>query len=376
MANKRYDFLIVGAGFAGASCARLLTDKGYKCLIIEERPFVAGNCSNTIVNGVDVHAFGAHIIHTNDREVWNFLNTNGKIRKFYPEVKMYSNKELYSFPPNISTLREIYHVLWPSEAYRKLKEIQKDIVNINSIKDFCLANYGQEIYDLLYKDFIRNQFNIEPENISIDNLEFNNEISFVENHYLYSEKYQGIPEQGYTKYIETMLGDDIDVMLNKNFLSNKDKFMGYANAIIYTGELDKFFNYCMGALDWRSAFFDFQESSDNSENVMGMPIVLFNDSELKWYRVTEHKWLNPNNVVYESSYLTYEYYREWKIGEEACYPIISEKSIHRYNNYLNKLNEQYPNVLLCGRRAKYNNWHIADVVRDALDLANEFPYKD
>ena len=378
MAGKKYDFVIVGAGFAGATCARLLTDKGYKCLIIEERPFVGGNCLDMFNNGMLIQVFGAHIIHTNDEEVWRFLDIYGNLKNFYPETKMYSNHKLYTYPPNIETLREFYKCLWPSSAKQALDSATTKPDSINNIEDFCLANYGKDIYEKLFKNYFKKKLGRECKDLLVDNLENKSKMSFVGGHKMYSEKYQGIPTVGYSKCVENIIGDDIDIMLNTNFLSNKEKYMGYGEYVIYTGEIDKFFGYCIGNLDWASSSFSFQESESNDTNTTGYPMIMYADDSVGWHRTTEHKWLNDQNsaVIESVSTVTYEIYKEWQRGEDVIYPILTSDSVALYNRYVKKIIENYPKVLLCGRKPRYNLWHIADVVRDAMNLANKFEYKE
>lgn len=375
--NQKYDFVIVGAGFAGASCARLLTDKGYKCLIIEERPFVSGNAVSLFMDGMEVHPVGAHILHTNDQEVWNFLNRNGAIRNYYPESKMFNSGNLFSFPPNLASLREIYDTIWPNDCKNALEDDKVIVDIISNVEEYCLANYGKKIYKGFYKDYIEKKFGIPCSQLSIENLDFKDKIEFVENSNLYKEKFQGIPVHGYKEYVEYMLGDDIDVMLNVNFLDNKEKYMNYAPYTIYTGEIDRFFNYCIGNLDWRNVMSDLDDVSATSKNYFGIPILYFSNTNIAWYRATENKWLDVEGNKYnDKNYITYEVAQEWKRGLDGSFPIISGKSLALYDRYVKKLHATYPNVILCGRKAKYNHASICEVIREAIDLTDKFKYKD
>lgn len=375
--SKIYDFVIVGAGFAGATCARLLTDKGYKCLIIEERPFVSGNCVSIKQNNIEIHCLGPHIIHTNDEEVWSFLNNHGQIRKFYPEIKSFNRGELYSFPPNIQTLYEIFRTSFPEEAKQALNDDIQKFKLISNIEEFCLSNYGKNIYNKLFYNYIKKLFNAEPKDLKIENLEYSKNISFIFDQKLYPEKYQGIPVNGYKDYIEGLIGNDIDVLLNTNFLKDKEKYIQLATNVIYTGELDKLFNYCIGPLEWVSVYFELEDMTDKTDNVFGLPIINFSCDTMKWYRSTEHKWLDPeNNKDNEFTYVTNEYFDKWDRNKEAYYPILTAKSLNTYDRYLKKLNTLYPSFYICGRRPKYNFAHIADVIRDAIDLTDKFPDKN
>ena len=371
--NKKYDFVIVGAGFAGTCCARLLTDKGYKCLMLEERPFVSGNAVSMEHDGVDVHMFGMHVLHTNDREIWSFLNRFGRIRHFYPEIKIFNAGKLYTFPINYSTVRELHGSLWPTDSKKSIAEdiVKNDV--ITNVREYCLNKYGNKVYDTIYNPFLGKKFMEDPDGLRIENLYFRTKISYKNNYLLYPEKYQGIPDMGYKSFIETMIGDDIDIILNTDFTKDKDKFMSLAVHTIYTGELDRFFNYCIGSLSWQASNFTFENVQ--SSNATGFPMLYFADPNIPWISSTEHQWLgeNKNAADRELNSITYEYPIKWEPGKDCTYPLITQKSIDLYNRYVKKLNASYPAVLLCGRRAKYTNWHICEVIRDAMNLTDKFP---
>ena len=374
--EKRYDFVIVGAGFAGASCARLLTNKGYKCLIIEERPFVSGNCIDIKQNNINIHCLGPHIIHTNDEEVWQFLNSNGEIRKFYPNGKTYYDGKLISFPPNLQTVYDIHGDIFVDEAIKYIDKCKVKHETISNIEEYCLSNFGQDIYEQLFANFIKKMFNKDPKELSLDNFEYKELLRKEYNSKLYSEKYQGIPASGYKEYIEGMIGEDIDILLNTSFHKDKEKFISLAKYVIYTGEIDKFFNYCLGSLEWVSVNFDLEDCSEKTTNMLGMPILNFSCKTTNWYRITEHKWLDPDNAKHiDNTIITTEYFVDWNKGMESYYPILTTKSLMTYERYVKKLNALYPNVLLCGRKASYNFAHIADVVRQAIDLTDKFEDK-
>lgn len=368
---KKFDFIIVGAGFAGATCARLLTNKGYKCLIIEQRPFVSGNCADEVQDNINVHCFGPHIIHTNNIEVWEFLNYYSPIRKFYPQVKLYNDK-IYQFPLSITTLNDIFDLVWLADIKEKLESEKLISEKIVTFKDYILTKFGIDIYNKLYKNLITKIFG--NENVLLENVKITPLNLTYYNDNLYPEKYQGIPKYGYINLIEKIIGDDIPILLNTDFLENIEKYTNIAEKIIYTGEIDRLFNYCIGNLEWKSIFFKVDKLEDSS--VSGLPMLFFGDNRTEWYRATEHKWLDPENGInIPITYLTYEIPIEWEKDIECYYPILTEKSKNLYKRYLEKMQASYPNMYLCGRKAEYNFASISDVIESAMRLCDTFPDK-
>lgn len=374
----KYDFIIVGAGFAGATCARLLTDKGYKCLIIEERPFVSGNAVSEKQHGIDIHYFGGHILHTNNEKVWDFLNDYGEIKEWRYPIYTWNDGKIYKSTYNMDIVKDLFSVAWVYEAHNKLKTDFIDKVDIKTVEDFSLKYFGQKIYDNVIKGFYEKLYNKKCSEITYNcMLEYKNGTNPILSYKtsFYNDVYQGVPEKGYVTLVENILGDDIDILLQTNFLENKEKYMKLAKYVIYTAELDKFFNYCIGPLSWVSASFELNNESDKTVNLTGTPIVNFSSENPNWYRMTEHKWLTPWRIGEEDynthTYVTYEYFKEWEPGEECFYPYYTEQSIALYSRYIKRLHQQYPNVILCGRKALYNNMHICEVIEYAMKLVDK-----
>jgi UDP-galactopyranose mutase len=374
--NYKYDFVIVGAGFAGATCARLLTDKGYKCLIIEERPFVSGNCVTDNQFNIDVHFCGAHILHTNDNEVWQFLETYGDIHKYEYKFIAWNDGNSYPIPFGMDLLNKVYNKAWPYECEKELIKDIKENNDPQNLEEYLLSKYGQKIYDLVYKNFYEKIYQEKCVNLSIDCLIESKNYNLLYNASFYNDKYKGVPDKGYVNLVESIIGDDIDIILNKNFLENKKKYFSLGRFIIYTGEVDKFFNYDSGNMDWISTVFDFKDESDKTTNLTGAPVVHFTDSKIAWYRLTEHKWLTPwrtGDKDFDShTFLTYEFSQKWKKGMETCFPVWNSRSLNLYNRYCERLKRDFPNVLLCGRKAEFTNYSICETIRSAMDLTNKF----
>lgn len=376
---RKYDFIIVGAGFAGASCARLLTDKGYKCLVIEERPFVGGNCLTDKQNNIDIHFLGAHILHTDNDHVWDFLTTYGDIHEYnYMQYSWYDGK-IYPIPYSMNLLSILYNKSWPYECESEVDK-KEDIVDQSNIENYSLAKFGKDVYEKTIKGYYEKKFNMKCSDISFANLEekIRNELIFINS--FYQEKYQGVPEDGYVKLVENILGDDIDVLLNTNFLNNKDKFLNLCDHLIYTGPVDKLFNYCMGHMNWGNIHFEFTNESDKTNNLSGAPIVRFCDDQAQWYRMTEHKWLTPwrsgNEEFDNNTYISYEFFKEWKPGEECYFSIYDERSLNLFSRYKTRLKEHYPKILLCGSKAEYKNYSICETIERAMELVDKIPDKE
>ena len=379
MNEPKYDFVIVGAGFAGASCARLLTDKGYNCLIIEERPFVGGNCLTDKQNNIDIHFLGPHILRTNDTYVWEFIKLFGEIHEHKYRFVAWNEGKIYPIPYGMDLLNVIYNKTWPYECQQ---ELNKDIIehkDVSNIKNYVLNNFGESVYTLTIKNFYEKQYGEFCDNIPIECLIEENIKPLRYLNSYYQEIYQGVPENGYVNLIETMLGDDIDVLLNVDFLSNKEKYMALGKYVIYTGELDKFFNYCMGSMNWKGVKFEFRDESDKASNLSGVPVVNFTDDNIEWYRMTEHKWLTPwriGDADFDShTFVTYELHKEWKPGDEAYYPFPDERSLNLSSRYIKRLKTQYPKVFLCGGKPFYKFRTICETVRDAMNLVDQFEDK-
>lgn len=371
----KYDFLIVGAGFAGATCARLLTDAGYKCLIIEERPFVGGNCVTSNMGGINIHIIGPHVFHTNNIDIWNFINKYDEFIDYKHEVYTYSNGKFYSNSMNLITLQQIYGFnenVWPNQ-YKTL--LYKNLVHNNrpkNLEEYCLSTYGKDIYETILKGYYEKKYNKNCNELSSDIIEEKNNCSFLYNTGFYSDKYQGIPKHGYTLLIEKIIGDDIPIMLNTDYISNIKKFNELSNNIIYTGQLDKLMNYCIGPLDWGGIDINFSEESGHSDNLFGNSVINFNDKDIQYYRLTEHKWFDINsNLDNKKTYITYESYKEWKIGDIPYYCIHNNISLGKYNQYINFFNKNYNNIYLCGKNAEYKNYSMAETIQSAMMLCDK-----
>lgn len=370
--------MIIGAGFAGATCARLLKDKGYSVVILEERPFVGGNCATDNQHDIQIHLFDTHIIHTNNADVWNFLNKYDKIiPTVYNEYIMDENNR-YPFSDDINMCSSVYDEYYPNQIEKKLSN-DKFMENeeFKNLKEYLIYKYGETIYDKIYKRYYSKIFNLDPENLPANvHQRIYNTLLFSDNRF-YKEIYQGIPENGYTKLIENIIGDDISIILNTNFLEKPKAYSALADRVIYTGEIDRLFNYCIGRLEWTAADYVIRDESSHTTNLLGCPVVNFIGKNAKWYKITEFKWLTPwklgkSDEFDEHTIAIYKYYKKWDIGEEPIDLIRDTRSIGLYGRYLELLKKDYPYMLLCGKRAEYKNYSISDTIESAFKLCEQF----
>lgn len=371
----KYDFLIVGAGFAGATCARLLSDKGYKCIIIEERPFVGGNCVTNNINGIDVHITGPHVFHTNNKKVWDFVNIYDSFINYKHSVYTFSDGALYPNSYNLSLLHSIYgfdDAKWP-EQYKKILIKDLETININqpsNLEEYCKKKFGEKIYNTILKGFYEKKYNLPCNELPISVLEEYDVCNYLLSNNFYNDKYQGIPTHGYTLLIEKIIGD-IPIMLNTNFIANSNKLTNIANYIIYTGEIDRLLNYCIGHLGWISTEIQFSEETKNTNNLFGNSVINFVDKNIPYYRATEHKWFNAENALHNNSTLiTYEYFKEWKPGDIAYFCLQNDLYMSKYKQYKQYLKNKYKNMFLCGKMAEYKNMSMAETIESAFNLCN------
>ena len=372
----KYDFLIVGAGFFGATCARLLTDKGYNCLIVEQRSIVGGNCATKRVYDIDVHMYGPHVLHTDDKEVWDFLNKYGKIIPYKHEVVAYSEDKLYHLPINMNTFNDVFEIYFPQDAIAKIEEeINKfNVPQSTNLEEYAINSCGYTIYNQLIKGYSEKLWGTECKNINP--IIFSNfPIRFIYDNSYFNDEYQGIPEDGYTKLIENIIGDDIDIMLNTNYLDNRDKLDKLASYVIFSGPIDKFCNYVYGPLKWRSIRFETVDESSKGNNIFGNSVINIPDKDNELLRITEHKWFTKDRVKTSEEFnkhtiVTYEYAEDWKPGLECLYPILDEKNEEILNKYIKFTEDNFPNFIFGGRQGIYKPISMCETIQLAMNIAN------
>ena len=367
-----YDYLIVGAGLFGSVFARQATDAGKKVLVIDKRPNIAGNVYTEDIEKIHVHKYGAHIFHTNNKEVWEYVTKFAEFNRFTNSPVANYKGELYSLPFNMYTFNKMWNVITPQEAAAKIEEQRKEagITEPQNLEEQAISLVGKDIYEKLIKGYTEKQWGRDckdlpsfiikrlPVRLTFDNNYFN-------------ALYQGIPVGGYTKMVANML-DGIEVRLNTDYLENKDELDKLAEKVVYTGAIDAYFDYKLGALEYRSVRFDTEVL--DTPNFQGNAAVNYTDRETPWTRIIEHKWFefgkdDEGNDI-PKTVISREYSSEWKVGDEPYYPINDEKNGKLYQEY-KKLAEDEKNVIFGGRLGEYKYYDMDAVIASALDLCEK-----
>ncbi|WP_101694215.1 UDP-galactopyranose mutase [Dorea phocaeensis] len=367
----KYDYLVVGAGLFGAVFARRAADVGKKVLVIEKRSHIAGNIYTEKIEGIDFHKYGAHIFHTNNELVWEFLNKYIKFNCFINSPVANYNGEVFSLPFNMYTFNKMWGVVTPQEAMRKIEEqkASANISNITNLEEQAISLVGVDIYEKLIKGYTQKQWGrpcTELPSFIIKRLP----VRFTFDNNYFNAVYQGIPIGGYTKLVENLL-QGIEVKLNVDYLENKESFDCITDKIVYTGSIDAFFNYKLGALEYRSVRFE-NELLD-IPNFQGNAAVNYTDINTPYTRIIEHKWFTfgkdecGNEIP--KTIISKEYSSEWHLGDEPYYPINDEKNNMLYKGY-KKLADKETNIYFGGRLGEYKYFDMDQVVASALQFAD------
>ena len=367
-----YDYLIVGAGLFGSVFARQATDAGKKVLVIDKRPNIAGNVYTEDIENIHVHKYGAHIFHTNNKEVWNYVTRFVEFNRFTNSPVANYKGELYSLPFNMYTFNKMWGVVTPEAAAAKIEEQRNEagITESHNLEEQAISLVGKDIYEKLIKGYTEKQrgrdckdlpaFIIKrlPVRLTFDNNYFN-------------ALYQGVPVGGYTKMVANML-DGIEVRLDKDYFENKKKLDALADKIVYTGAIDAYFEYQLGALEYRSVRFETEVL--DKPNFQGNAAVNYTDRETPWTRIIEHKWFefgkdDAGNDI-PKTVISREYSSEWKVGDEPYYPVNDEKNGALYQEY-KKLAHKEQKVIFGGRLGEYKYYDMDAVIASALELAEK-----
>ena len=366
-----YDYLIVGSGLYGSIFAREATNKGYKCLVIDKRDNVGGNIYTENVEGINVHKYGAHIFHTNNQKVWDYITQFATFNRFTNSPVANYKGELYSLPFNMYTFNKMWGVVTPEEAAAKIEEQKKEVVGEpKNLEEQAISLVGRDIYEKLIKGYTEKQWGRDckdlpafiikrlPVRLTFDNNYFN-------------ALYQGIPVGGYTRMVESLL-DGIEVRLCEDYLKDKAKWDGVAKKVVYTGPIDAYFNYCLGTLEYRSVRFETEVL--DKPNFQGNAAVNYTDRETPYTRIIEHKWFEfgkdevgndlPKTVI------SREYSSEWKPGDEPYYPVNDEKNGALYKKY-KELADKEENVIFGGRLGEYKYYDMDAVIASVLEMCEK-----
>lgn len=363
---KKYDYLIVGSGIFGSIFAHEANKRGKKCLVIDKRNHIGGNIFCEDIEGINVHKYGAHIFHTSNKEVWDYINSFVEFNRYTNSPVANYKGELYNLPFNMNTFYQLWKVKTPKEAKEKIEEQVKEanIQEPKNLEEQAIKLVGKDIYERLIRGYTEKQWGqraTELPSFIIKRLP----VRFTFDNNYFNDKYQGIPIGGYNVFIEKLLGG-IDVKLNTDFFKNREELENLADRIVFTGMIDEFYDYRFGTLEYRSL--RFQHEILNEENYQGNAVVNYTEYEIPYTRVIEHKHFEDGKQ--DKTVITKEYPASWKKGEEPYYPINNEKNNLIYEKY-KELADKEKNVIFGGRLAEYKYYDMHDVIQQALDIVNK-----
>lgn len=359
MKNK-YDFLIVGSGWYGSVCARELTDKGYKCLVIDKRNHIGGNCYTEKVEGINVHKYGAHIFHTSNKNVWDYVNKYTEFNNYRHHVIANYKNEIYSLPFNMWTFNKLWGVKTPEEAKAKI-ESQRFKGNPSNLEEQAISLVGKEIYEKLIKGYTEKQWLKSAKDLPafiIKRLP----VRFIYDNNYFFDPYQGIPKNGYTEVFENLL-EGIEVKLNVDYFKDIENLNSLCDNVIYTGPIDKYYDYKFGELEYRPL--KFETEILDMENFQGHSVVNYTAADIPFTRIIEHKHFN--NDVSDKTVVTHEYAIEYNKNEEPYYPINDKPNQEIYQKYF-ELAKTEENVFFGGRLAEYKYYDQHQVIESALNF--------
>ena len=366
MQKVKYDYLVVGAGLYGAVFACEAKKAGKSVLVIDKRPNIAGNVYTEEVEGINVHVYGAHIFHTNNKKVWDYITQYAEFNRFTNSPVANYKGELYSLPFNMYTFNKMWGVVTPEEAAAKIEEQRSEagITEPKNLEEQAISLVGRDIFEKLVKGYTEKQWGRDckdlpafiikrlPVRLTFDNNYFN-------------ALYQGIPMGGYTKMVANLL-DGIEVRLNVDYLQNKAELDALADKVVYTGPIDAYFGYCLGTLEYRSVRFETEVL--DMPNFQGNAAVNYTDRETPWTRIIEHKWFEFGNQP--KTVISREYSSEWKPGDEPYYPVNDERNGALYQQY-KALAEKEEGIIFGGRLGEYKYYDMDAVIASALDMCQK-----
>ncbi|MBC8557570.1 UDP-galactopyranose mutase [Jutongia hominis] len=359
-----YDYLIVGAGLFGAVFAHEMTKEGKKCLVVEKRDHIAGNIYCETVDDIHVHKYGAHIFHTSNKKVWDYINTFAEFNNYINSPVASYKDELYNLPFNMNTFSKMWGIKTPQEAKdiiaKQIKEL--DIKEPQNLEEQALSLVGQDVYQKLIKGYTEKQWGRDCKDLPsfiIKRLP----LRFVYDNNYFNDRFQGIPIGGYTPIVEKML-EGCDVLLNTDYFEYRKTNPDIADKVVYTGMLDKYFDYKLGVLEYRSVRFEHERL--DTDNYQGNAVVNYTEREVPYTRIIEHKHFEfgtqPTTVISK------EYPSEWKLGDEPYYPVNDKKNEELANGY-RELAAKEENVIFGGRLGEYRYYDMDKVIEAALQAA-------
>jgi UDP-galactopyranose mutase len=358
-----YDYLIVGAGMFGSVCAHELTKQGKKCLVIDSRNHIGGNCYTENINGIHVHSYGAHIFHTNDKKLWDYVSQFAEFKQYTHNVITNYKDEMYTLPFNMWTFNQMWGVNTPEEA-KEIIESQKFKGEITNLEEQAMSMVGKDIYEKLIKGYTEKQWN-RPCSELPPSIIKRLPVRFTWDSNYFNDKYTGMPIGGYTQIFDKML-EGIDVILNSNYFELKDYYDSIANKVIYTGPIDKFFDYQYGKLEYKSLRWETEQLEQ--DNFQGNPVINYTDSEVPYTRILEHKWFDHQSQ--KGTIISREYPTDYDGTNEPYYPIRDTKNTETYNKY-QELTKGLDKYIFGGRLGAYVYYDMHQIIAQALKKINE-----
>ena len=361
-----YDYLIVGAGLFGSIFAYEAKKRGKSCLVIDKRPHIGGNIYTKEVEGINVHEYGAHIFHTSNHEVWDYIQQFATFNRYTNSPIARYKDEIYNMPFNMNTFNKLWGVITPEQAKEKIDQQIKEsgITEPKNLEEQAISLVGRDIYEKLVKGYTQKQWGRRCDELPsfiIKRLP----VRFTYDNNYFNDLYQGIPIGGYTQIIEKML-EGIDIQLNCDYFSNRKELETTANKIVFTGMIDQYYDYCFGELEYRSLRFETEVLE--MENYQGNAVVNYNEYEIPYTRIIEHKHFEYGKQ--EKTVITREYPATWKKGDEPYYPMNDEKNNCLYEKY-KALADKENKVIFGGRLGMYKYYDMHHIISEALDMVGK-----
>jgi UDP-galactopyranose mutase len=365
MSHFQYDYLIVGAGMFGATFARLAADEGKRCLVLDKRNHIAGNCYTENVDGINVHRYGAHIFHTSNERVWEFINRFATFNNYVNSPVANYEGKLYSLPFNMYTFNHIWGVITPNEARQKIEEQRLKLDREpQNLEEQALSMVGHDIYERLIKGYTLKQWMKDPKDLPASIIK-RLPLRFTYDNNYFNDKYQGIPIGGYTSIFEKLL-DGIEVKCDVDYLENRAYFDSLAEKVVYTGKIDEFYNYEYGELEYRTL--RFENELLQTDNYQGNAVVNYTAQDIPYTRIIEHKHFEK--LVSPTTYVTREYPDSWDQSKTPYYPINNEVNTAIFERYKNRSTTE-DKVIFGGRLAEYRYYDMHAVMGSAMIAADK-----
>jgi UDP-galactopyranose mutase len=372
MENKQYDWLVVGAGLAGAVFVDQMKGLGKRCLVIDKRSTIGGNCYTEKRDGIPVHVWGSHIFHTNSLKVWKWISSKTEFNNYHHQVKCNYDDKLYTFPINLSTLHELDpSITTPQRAKDYLSQFKEQFSHLteDNLENHCLKQVGKDIYEIFIKEYTEKQWgtsaNLLPSRI-IKRIPVRTNFDST---YFLNAKWEGIPVNGYTEIFDKCF-EGVEVILGKDYLSNKETWDSMAHNVLYTGPLDAYFNWDMGELEWRSLEFD-HKRLENVEDYQGVSVINYTQAKYPFTRIIEHKHFV--NASSPHTWITHEYPQKWDRSKEPYYPIADEKNNELHKQYVERFKQT--GKVFAGRLADYKYYDMDQVIGSTLSLVENITSK-